>query len=366
MFLPVLLIRDYGAQGWLVFAVPNIIGATAMAYILSKPDTSLEIVKKHKIACIVFSIITIIFQIYFIGWVSMLVPKTFIMITGIILLLISVFGLTFDKNQLLSAFIIWTLSIISFILIFHFVPIEKIDLFKSGNLIHNTHALLYLTPICFFGFLLCPYLDLTFHKVRQSNTSLNSKIIFTIGFCFMFLLMVLFTFFYANPIASVIEGIPYFLKDQKPLPLAYIYLIVFHILIQAGFTIILHLRSIFQIIKKADRINSLLIILSILSFLLPVIFNTIHTFLNMTINEIGYRSFMAFYSLIAPAYVFLFMIPKNKKSISLNNQNLLIWGIVVLFALPFYAVGFLGVRWNLEIWSLIGLAIVLLSRVLTV
>jgi hypothetical protein len=286
------------------------------------------------------------------------------MIAGVILLLMFVFGLAFDKNQLLSAFIIWTLSITCFILIFCFVPIEKIDLFKCSNLIQNTNALLYLTPICFFGLLLCPYLDLTFHKVRQSNTALNSKIVFTIGFCFMFLLMLLFTFFYANPMASVIEGIPYFLKDKKPLPLGYIYLIVFHILIQAGFTIILHLRSLFQRIKKSNRANFSLLILSILFFLLPVIFNETHTFLNITINDILYRSFMAFYSLIAPAYVFLFMIPKNKKNISLNNQNLFIWGIVVLFALPFYAVGFLGIRWNLEIYSLIGLAIVLLSRVL--
>ncbi len=364
MFLPVFLIRDYGVQGWLVFVIPNIVGATGMAYVLSKPDTSLEIVTKHKIACIVFSIITIIFQIYFIGWVSMLVPNTFIMITGIILLLISVLGLTFDKNQLLSASIVWILSLICFILIFHFVPIEKINLFKEGNLSHNTNALLYLTPICFFGFLLCPYLDLTFHRVIQSNTSLNSKIIFTMGFCFMFFLMVLFTFFYARPMANIIEGVTWFLKDQKPLPLAYIYLVVFHILIQAGFTVILHLRSLFQTIKRSNRTFFLLFILSIIFFLLPIIFNTKYTFLNMTVNEIIYRSFMAFYSLIAPAYVFLFLIPKNKKNISLNNYHLFIWVIVILFALPFYAVGFLGVKWNLEICSLIGLVIVLLSRVL--
>ena len=180
----------------------------------------------------------------------------------------------------------------------------------------------------------------------------------------MFLLMVLFTFFYARPMASVIEGASYFLKDQNKLPLVYVYLVVFHMLIQAGFTATLHLKSIIPVIKKCTRTISLLAIFSIVVFLLPIIFNGNYTFLNLTINEIIYRSFMAFYSLIAPAYVFLFMIPKNRKSISLNNYNLLKWVVVILFALPFYGIAFLGVKWSLEILSLIGLAIVLFSRVL--
>src|SRR3954471_24793497 len=34
MFLPVLLIRDYGPSMWWAFAVPNVIGAAAMGWIL--------------------------------------------------------------------------------------------------------------------------------------------------------------------------------------------------------------------------------------------------------------------------------------------------------------------------------------------
>lgn len=354
MFLPVLLIRDYGLWGWAVFAIPNILGACAMAYVIKKSDTSKEIVEKHKIACTVFSIVTIMFQIYFIGWLSTVSSGIFIIITTVVFLLIYTLGSVIDKNQRFNAFIIWILSLICFMLFFYFVPLEKIDLFKSGNLIHNTNALLYLTPVCFFGFLLCPYLDLTFHKVRQSNSARNSKIAFTIGFCFMFLLMILFTFFYAGPMASVIEGIP----------LAFICPVIFYMLIQAGFTTALHCSSIFPVIKRQTRVISLLIILSIVVFLLPVIFNGRPTVLNLTINEIIYRSFMAFYSLIAPTYVFLFMIAKNGRSISLTNRNLCIWIMVILLALPFYAMAFLGVRWNLEIFSLIGLAIALSSRIL--
>src|SRR5690242_7362807 len=34
MFLPVLLVRDYGVWGFVVFAVPNVIGAGAMGWVL--------------------------------------------------------------------------------------------------------------------------------------------------------------------------------------------------------------------------------------------------------------------------------------------------------------------------------------------
>lgn len=360
MFLPVLLIRDYGVYGWVVFAVPNVLGACAMAYVLIKPGTSIEIVEKHKTSCIVFSVVTILFQIYFIGWISTVVSATFMIIIGIILFVIYIGGLTIERNQLFSAFIVCILSLLCFILTFYFVPVEKIDLFKDT--ITNTNALLYLAPVCVFGFLLCPYLDLTFHKARQSNTLLNSKIAFTIGFCLIFLLMILFTFFYARPLANIIEGVPYFLKDQNQLPLIYIYLVVFHILIQAGFTIILHFRSILPMIKNNNRVSLCLSILSIIFFILPIIFNKNQTFLDLTINEIIYRSFMAFYSLIAPVYVFLFVISKDSRNTSLSKNNLLIFITVILFALPFYAIAFLGAKWNLEILLLIGLAIVLYSK----
>ena len=365
MFLPVILIRDYGTFGWLLFAIPNILGATAIGYILAKPNSSKEIIEKHKIACTIFSMVTILFQIYFLGWLSTVIPNTIIVIASTVLLLIYLFGLTIDKNQLLSAFVIWTLSLICFTFILNILPVEQISIFKSGVLPKSTNALLSFTPVFFFGFLLCPYLDLTFHKARQLNSYSGSKIAFTIGFCFMFLLMLIFTFFYAGPMAEIIQGKVFFLTDGSKLPVKYIYILAFHILIQLGFTIILHAKSILPEIKKSTKLSFLLIILSLISYLLPTITSTKNTFLNLSTNEIIYRSFMAFYALIAPAYVFLFLLPKNKKNVPLNKYNLLILLASIVLALPFYAVSFLAVRWNLEVVVLIGFIIVLCSRLLT-
>src|SRR6187397_1723561 len=69
MFLPVLLVRDYGGWGWIVFAVPNVIGAAAMGWILRSGEISRRIVENHRVACLSFSAVTILFHVLFTGWV---------------------------------------------------------------------------------------------------------------------------------------------------------------------------------------------------------------------------------------------------------------------------------------------------------
>src|SRR3954466_11135783 len=66
MFLPVLLIRDYGLAGWWVFAVPNVIGAAAMGTVLRDAQASRRLVAAHRTACRWFSIVTICFHGFFI------------------------------------------------------------------------------------------------------------------------------------------------------------------------------------------------------------------------------------------------------------------------------------------------------------
>src|SRR4051812_32860256 len=62
MFLPVLLVRDYGTWGWFVFALPNVVGAAAMGWILRTREQSVRIVDQHRFACLAFSFVTITFQ----------------------------------------------------------------------------------------------------------------------------------------------------------------------------------------------------------------------------------------------------------------------------------------------------------------
>src|SRR4051812_39516970 len=68
MYLPVLMVRDFGVWAWVVFAVPNVIGAAAMAWTLSSPEASARLVEAHRTACRWFSWITITFQLFFAAW----------------------------------------------------------------------------------------------------------------------------------------------------------------------------------------------------------------------------------------------------------------------------------------------------------
>src|SRR2546421_8858832 len=68
MFLPVLLVRDYGIWGWVVFAVPNVVGAAAMGWVIRSAESSHAITGNHFSACAAFSVITILFHVFFVQW----------------------------------------------------------------------------------------------------------------------------------------------------------------------------------------------------------------------------------------------------------------------------------------------------------
>src|SRR4029079_12438831 len=68
MFLPVLLVRDYGVWGWIVFAVPNVVGAAAVGWLYRCRD-GLPVTEAHARVISLFSLVTAGFQIFFACWV---------------------------------------------------------------------------------------------------------------------------------------------------------------------------------------------------------------------------------------------------------------------------------------------------------
>ena len=68
MFLPVILVREMGLWGWIVFAIPNVVGAAAMGWVLRTADASERLVRDHRPACIAFSAVTVAFHVFFLGW----------------------------------------------------------------------------------------------------------------------------------------------------------------------------------------------------------------------------------------------------------------------------------------------------------
>ncbi len=69
MFLPVLLVRDYGEWGWIVFAIPNVIGAVAVGFLNRTAEQSRATVVAHRSMMVAFSAVTATFQIFFAWWI---------------------------------------------------------------------------------------------------------------------------------------------------------------------------------------------------------------------------------------------------------------------------------------------------------
>src|SRR5437016_4359730 len=68
IFLPVLLVRDFGIWGWIVFAIPNVLGAAAVGWIYRSAEQSRQTLEAHATAITAFSLVTASFQIFFAMW----------------------------------------------------------------------------------------------------------------------------------------------------------------------------------------------------------------------------------------------------------------------------------------------------------
>src|SRR5437773_2594477 len=116
MFLPVLLVRNWGIWAWIVFAVPNIIGAAAMGFVIRSRAQSEDILINHRPAIAVFSLITIAFHIYFIYWfvADRLMGPWLLVIPVAAFFLIWGAGRLSPQTDPAMAAIVWLLSMTAF------------------------------------------------------------------------------------------------------------------------------------------------------------------------------------------------------------------------------------------------------------
>lgn len=356
MFLPVLLVRQYGLGGFWAFAVPNVVGAAAMGFILRRGDSE-ALVERHRPACTAFSAVTIAFHVFFVTWmVRWLLGEWATAGFAGAAAAFFILGRLLPAGDRPMACAALALSLASAGMV--------VWATRLGPAIAPPNAALDdlgpLGAVCLFGFLLCPYLDLTFHKARQATSDGAARFAFAAGFGLFFLAMILFSLVYA--LVPLVHTRPVEVRSAtfRAARLA----IGVHILVQSAFTVAIHLREMLASPGRRARTPWLVLLAALCIAGAAAGVWSAHagtaggTLLGLDRGDLVYRLFMGFYGLVFPAYVLLCLAGGRGPT----PRNVAIFAVVTLAALPFFFRAFiLGAM----PWLLAGLALVLLARPVT-
>ncbi len=360
MFLPVLLMRDVGVWGWVVFAVPNCIGAALMGFVLRDPGAVERVVSHHGMAVRVFSLVTTAFQWFFAVWLVQVLGLGAWGIGGLVLF-IGVLVLTPGEDRQgkrlgLAALAVFALSVglgaAWWLTDPARVPIADLPTprLPQGHLGP-------LAAVCVVGFLLCPYLDVTFLRAARRAGPSGSTAAFLVGFLVLFPVMILLTLLYAPVFvkSAVDQGVNIKLMF---VPL----LIAVHMLGQLGFTIAAHEKGVADEFPQGAgggqegwRIGAFVagVALAWIALRQP-------DRGGMGFTEVVYRAFMAFYGLVFPAYVWICAWPIGEVRRP-GTAKLGLAAVAVATASPFYWWGFMDQRSPMLWW---GVGIVLAAGVI--
>lgn len=346
MFLPVLLIRDYGQWAWVAFAVPNVVGAAAMGWVLKRQGESERLVAAHRFACEAFSIVTLAFHIHFAFLVAYLASAATMIIVAVAFLVVFTLGELRRRYDLATAPLVWVTSIVMLVGVY-LASDDLVDTIRPGI---TDRRLLYLMPVMLFGFLLCPYLDLTFHRARQALTPSTSRLAFGVGFGVVFLLMIVGTYLYAPGLGTAFT----YGTTRSYLATTMAVALTLHMGIQAGFTVSVHVRELRNPLHWA--VAPIAIVAAVAAITYPLFDG-----LKQNWFEGSYRVFMGFYGLAFPAYVWICMIPTWRSPLRPSRRSLIVCAVAIVIASPMFWLGFIDGRTR---WLLPGIAVVLAARLL--
>ena len=313
MFLPVLLARDFGLLGWVAFAVPNILGAASVGWLMTSPRQSAEYVLRHRPAVTAFSAITISFQVSVYFWLlGSLFPvfsdawQIFIPTTIVLLLsgpLGTLLPIKFGRERWIAV-AVWLASAAALVTLLVFGWLETPELKPVEPLNLGGLAL-----ACGLGFLLCPYLDATFHAARQAAGD-RSSLAFGIGFFVLFPVMIGFTLLYSVGLPGLMRG----QFDDRVNGLATLLLMI-HLTLQVLATNFFHATALRRLDAATGRQANVLasgafwlgalVVWAFVGWLMSRRVFVYNDLLPYSGGETMYRLFLTFYGLIFPAYLLL-------------------------------------------------------------
>lgn len=366
MFLPLLLMRDFGLAGYLAFAIPNVAGAAAMGWMIRSPEASRGFVERHRAACAAFSVITALFHVAFLFEVILPLDAMRGGLPAVLAVVLGSIALSrFDRPRLIAlATYLVSVGVIVTLARGPGLPLGSMEasaLGAAGAMRLPVTDVLFLVPACVFGFLLCPYLDLTFHRARQDLPGVWSRWGFGLGFGVLFLAMILFTPMYASLFEPHWVG-----PGVRPAALVAGAVLV-HLAAQSAATISFHMRALLGTGHRGAwwAVAALLLGVVAYTFLPRAGAPTPPALSDSDERLIWYRVFMSFYGLVFPAYVWLVAIPTadghSGTSGRRGQRKLVVLLVSCALAAPCFWVGFIERQtW----WLGPGMAIVLFARML--
>jgi len=311
MLFPALLLRDFGHAGYWAFAVPNVLGAAAMGFVLKNATHAASITGRHKPMLNRFSEITISFHVFVVMWLflrlygewfALLVPP----VAAAMFVLTSKGSRRVVFLAMVVAFIALAIGVQTF---FNETQRPLLGQLPEASPTRSNLDLLLFIPASIAGFLCCPYLDLTFQRARMETSPLGGKIAFTAGFGLVFFAMILFAWQYGSLVEPFLTRDK--LVDQAPAPLAasstqkdlhaLIPTLAVFFFIQVCFTLCVHLQERLRFRKPADAGSAILAVG--IGGLLGV-----GALSDSFTGEKIYRGYLLCYGTVFPLYVWLIMI----------------------------------------------------------
>jgi len=188
LFLPTILMQWFGWSGFLLIAIPNVLGATAMGLLLGSPNASRAFCQRHARAIGLFVWATIAFHLLFLSIVAVWIfPE----------------GLLGQWDWVLFPLTALVLGLLLSLAPRRWWPVLGTIAFACGGIVIAMNCgsggpvgfsgtrppidLVWLAPIFVIGFLICPWLDAPFHRVRQETNGPVGFLVVGMGFlCMLF------------------------------------------------------------------------------------------------------------------------------------------------------------------------------------
>ena len=309
MLMPVMMVRDFGVWGWVAFAVPNVVGAAAMGTVLRRPEVSASLVRRHGRALRWFSAVTIVFHLYVVTWLTGAIWAALVLV--VVWLVMGP-----ERRRAVGRALPWAAVGVAALSWGAFSMAGRLEgawLDVGRDVLPSRLGpadLWLLLPGILGGFLLCPYLDPSFHRARYSTGPMTGRAAFLVGFGVVFGSMIVFTLMYAGVLRPVLEPGDVGLAWEG-IASPWKAILAIHAAVQVGFTLLVHSRERFETVGHGDGVDpaGFLLLLIVALAWAAASRSSFADVAGLSRGELGYRLFILFYAAYFPGYVLICMIP---------------------------------------------------------